>query len=102
MSPLKNLMNFQRGTSLPSMPCALSSLSLSAVPIVRRAPVGSASHIFRSAVSRDVAVATASEAGHVSWRWLTDALAGGFCQSLLLLHQPTANQLSKYMFPHAS
>ncbi len=79
-----------------------SVASLSAVSIVRRAPVGSASHIFRSAVRRDVAVATAGEARHVFWRWLTDALAGGFCQSLLLLHQPTANQLSKYMFPHAS
>lgn len=51
---------------------------LSAVSIVRRAPVGSASQIFRSAISHDVAVATAGEAGHVSWRWLTDALAGVF------------------------
>lgn len=67
---------------------------LSAVPIVQQAPVGSASQIFRSAISHDVAVATAGEAGHVSWRWLTDALAEVFCQSLLLLHQPTANQLS--------
>lgn len=87
-------MNFQKGTQ----PCPhwLVHLvaPLSAVPIVRRAPVGSASQIFRSAISHDVAVATASEAGHVSWRWLTDALAVDFCQSLLLLHQPTANQLS--------
>lgn len=89
---LKNVYDFSKGNSPHCL--VLSVAPLSAVPIVRRAPVGSASQIFRSAISREVAVATASEAGHVSLRWLTDALAGVFWDSLLLLHQPTANQLS--------
>lgn len=77
-------MNCQKGTQ----PCphwlVHSVAPLSAATIVQREPVGSSLQIFRSTISHDVAVVTA-EAGHVSWRWITDALEVVFCQSLQLL-----------------